>query len=166
MRELYDTDFHKPGIYGNGRVWASALDVFRRPPSRGGRGRRSAVDSGCVLGAAGFRVFFSALLFFFLRTHTACCKYEAAMPHHLPLYLYLSVPLSGAQENEACRFKYRTLLAEPNALGIAGQSCKCDMYACSVEFSVLLELRPIPRELPVTSRTLWSRGSCRILHNA
>ena len=34
--------------------------------------------SWCVLGAAGFR-------FFFLRTHTACRKYEATMPH-LPLY--------------------------------------------------------------------------------
>ena len=38
--------------------------------------------SWCVLGAAGFRVFVS---FIFLRTHTACCKYEAALPH-LPLY--------------------------------------------------------------------------------
>ena len=38
--------------------------------------------SWCVLGAAGFRVFFFR---FFLRTHTACCKYEAALPH-LPLY--------------------------------------------------------------------------------
>ena len=38
--------------------------------------------SWCVLGAAGFR-FFSR--FFFLRTHTACCKYEAAVPH-LSLY--------------------------------------------------------------------------------
>ena len=38
--------------------------------------------SWCVLIAAGFRVFFS---FSFLRTHTACCKYEAALPH-LPLY--------------------------------------------------------------------------------
>ena len=37
----------------------------------------------CVLGAAGFRVFFCR--FFFLRTHTACCKYEAALPH-FPLY--------------------------------------------------------------------------------
>ena len=35
-----------------------------------------------VLGAAGFRAFFQ---FFFSRTHTACCKYEAALPH-LPLY--------------------------------------------------------------------------------
>ena len=25
------------------------------------------------------------LVFFFLRMHTACCKYEAALPH-LPLY--------------------------------------------------------------------------------
>ena len=34
--------------------------------------------SWCVLGAAGFR-------FFFLGTHTACSKYEAALPH-LPFY--------------------------------------------------------------------------------
>ena len=37
------------------------------------------------LGGADFfpRVFFFD--FFFLRTHTACCKYEVALPH-LPLY--------------------------------------------------------------------------------
>ena len=29
-----------------------------------------------ILGATGFRVF--GFRFFFLRTHTACCKYEAA----------------------------------------------------------------------------------------
>ena len=39
--------------------------------------------SCCVLGAAGFRVFF--FVFVFLRTHTDCRKYEAAFPH-LPLY--------------------------------------------------------------------------------
>ena len=40
--------------------------------------------SWCVLGAAGFfRVFFFD--FFFFRTHTACCKCEAPLPH-LPLY--------------------------------------------------------------------------------
>ena len=38
--------------------------------------------SWCASGAAGFRGLFS---FFFLRTHTACCKYEGALPH-LPLY--------------------------------------------------------------------------------
>ena len=32
-------------------------------------------------GAAGFHVYFFR---FFLRTHTACCKYEVALPH-LPL---------------------------------------------------------------------------------
>ena len=40
--------------------------------------------SWCVLGGAGFfRVFFPR--FVFLRTHTACCKYETPLPH-LPLY--------------------------------------------------------------------------------
>ena len=37
--------------------------------------------SWCVLGAAGF----SFLVRFFLRTHTACRKHEAALLH-LPLY--------------------------------------------------------------------------------
>ena len=37
--------------------------------------------SWCVLG--GGTDFF--VLFFLLRTHKACCKYEAALPH-LPLY--------------------------------------------------------------------------------
>ena len=40
--------------------------------------------SWCVLDGTGlFRFFF--LVFFFFRTHTACCKYEAFLPH-LPLY--------------------------------------------------------------------------------
>ena len=28
-QELYGADFHKPGIYGSGRVWANAWDVLR-----------------------------------------------------------------------------------------------------------------------------------------
>ena len=36
MRELYEPDFHKPGIYGSGRVRANAWDVGLRAPSRGG----------------------------------------------------------------------------------------------------------------------------------
>ena len=38
--------------------------------------------SWCVLGEADLCVFFF-LRFFFLRTHTAYCKYEAALPHLL-----------------------------------------------------------------------------------
>ena len=38
----------------------------------------------CVLGAAGLISFFF-FRFFSLRTHTACCKYENALPH-LPPY--------------------------------------------------------------------------------
>ena len=60
-------------------------DVFRRALSRGGRGRRTAVDFVVCSGWGGF---FLALVFqfsSFLRTHTACSKYEAALPH-LPLY--------------------------------------------------------------------------------
>ena len=84
MRELYEADFHKPGIYGSGRVWTNAWDVSRRAPSRGGRGRRSAVGIVVCFGRGGF---FSVLFFaiFFLRTYTAYSKYEANLPH---LHLY------------------------------------------------------------------------------
>ena len=68
-------------------VWSNAWDVFRLEPSRGGRGRRAAVAVVVCFGWGGFfRVFFSSICFI-LRTHTACCKYEAALPH-LPLYEY------------------------------------------------------------------------------
>ena len=66
-----EADFHKPGIYGGKvRVWATEWDVFHCTPSRGGRGRRAAVD---IFRGVFFQwwdfVFFS--LFYFLRTHTA-----------------------------------------------------------------------------------------------
>ena len=56
--------------------------------SRGGRGRRAGVDFVVCLGwGEFFSCFFFPRFFFFLRTHTACCKYEAPLPH-LPLYQY------------------------------------------------------------------------------
>ena len=79
---ISEADFHKPGIYGGSvRVWATAWDVFRRAPSRVGRDRRVAVRGVYWVG----RIFFVLFLFLFLRTHTACCKYEATLPH-VPLY--------------------------------------------------------------------------------
>ena len=40
-----EADFHKPEIYGGRvRVWATEWAVFHCTPSRGGRGRRAAVD--------------------------------------------------------------------------------------------------------------------------
>ena len=71
MRELHEADFHKPGIYGSGRVWANAWDVFRRSPSRGGRGRRVAVDFVVCFGWGGFFRFFFFDFFFFERTRPA-----------------------------------------------------------------------------------------------
>ena len=41
-------------------------------------------NSWCVWGGADFLVFFFPFFFAF-QTHTACCKYEALLPH-LPLY--------------------------------------------------------------------------------
>ena len=84
LRELYEADFHKPGIYGSGRVWANAWDVFRRMPSRGGRGRWAAVDFLVCFGWGGISFFVFFRYFFFERNAhgiTACCKYEAPLPH-------------------------------------------------------------------------------------
>ena len=49
----------KPGIYGSGQVWANAWDVFRRTPSRGGGGRRAAMDFAVCFGCGGILVFSS-----------------------------------------------------------------------------------------------------------
>ena len=73
LRELYEADFHKPGIYGSGTVWANACVVFPRMPSRVERGRRAAVDFVVCFGWGRriFRVFFSSIFFFFERTRAA-----------------------------------------------------------------------------------------------
>ena len=61
LRELYEADFHKSGIYGSGRVWANAWDVFRRETSRGGRGRRAVADfRGVIWVRRDFVIFFSS----------------------------------------------------------------------------------------------------------
>ena len=77
--------FHKLGIYGNGKVWANAWDVFPRMPCRVGRGRRPAVDFVVCFGWGGFFFRFCFCNLFLPRTRTACCKHEATLPH-LPLY--------------------------------------------------------------------------------
>ena len=69
MRELYEADFRKPGIYGSGRVWSNVWDVFPRMQSRVRRGRRLLLISWCVLGGADFFSVFFFSDFFFLNTH-------------------------------------------------------------------------------------------------
>ena len=62
-------DFHKPGIYGTGRVWTNAWDVFRCTPSRSGRVRRATVDFVVSFGWGGNSCYF--VVFFFKRTRPA-----------------------------------------------------------------------------------------------
>ena len=58
-----EADFHKPRIYGGSvRVRATAWDVFRRAPSRVGRGGRAAVDFVMCIGWGGFFSFFFSFL--------------------------------------------------------------------------------------------------------
>ena len=96
FRELYEADFHLPGIYGSGRVWANAWDVFPRMPSQVGRGRRAAADFVVCFGWGGFfPVFFLFFFLMFERTRPAACMRQ-------PLAKYAS-PLVTRQgrENEA-----------------------------------------------------------------
>ena len=95
LRVLYKADSHKPGIYGSGRAWANAWDVFFRAPSRGGRGRRTAVDLVVRFGGEDFFfVFFFPV--FFLFEHT-----RAAASMRQPCLTYLSTSNTQGRESEA-----------------------------------------------------------------
>ena len=78
MRELYEADFHKPGIYdmeaGEYGLTRGTCVFARRPEVVALAGLLRL--SWCVLGGVDFFVFFFST-FFFLRTHAAYCKYEA-----------------------------------------------------------------------------------------
>ena len=82
LRELCEADFHEPGIYGRERVWANAWDVFRRAPSRRGRGGQVAVD---VVVCFWVRRTFS-WIFFFERTRPAASTTT-------PCLIYLSTSI-------------------------------------------------------------------------
>ena len=71
LRELHEADFYKPGIYGSGRVWANAWDVFPRMPSRVGRGRQGAVDFVVCFGLGVFFCVFFSIFFSLERTRPA-----------------------------------------------------------------------------------------------
>ena len=84
LRELYAADFHKPGIYASGRVWANAWDVSRRASSRGDRGRRAAVDFVVCFGCGGIPCFCH---FFFFE----CTRLVASMRPPCLIYLFTSI---------------------------------------------------------------------------
>ena len=75
-----------PGSMQAGEYWANTWDVFRRTPSRGGHGRRAAVDFVVCFGCGGISCFFRV---FFLRTHTACSKYSY-IPYLVQLSKYIA----------------------------------------------------------------------------
>ena len=76
MPSLYEPDPHKPGINGSTREWANAWDVFRRKPSRVGRGRQAAVDFVVSFGCGGIvrDIFFLDFSFFFEGTGPAASR--------------------------------------------------------------------------------------------
>ena len=84
MRELCEADFHKPGIYGSGRIWADAWDMVCPSPSRGGSGRPAAVDFVVCFGCGGISFFFSC--FFSSNAHDQA----PAASMRPPCLIYLS----------------------------------------------------------------------------
>ena len=93
-----EADFHKLGIYGGSvRVWATAWDVFRRAPSRVGRGRRAAVDFVVCFGWGGFFSFFFPF-FFFERTRPSastrppCLMYLSTRSFVVSCLIHLALP--------------------------------------------------------------------------
>ena len=84
MRELYEADFHKPGIYTSGRVWANAWHVVFRAPSQGGRGRRAAVDFVVCFGWGDFFLGFLFSIFLFFE------RIQPAASMRPPCLIYLS----------------------------------------------------------------------------
>ena len=91
LRELYEADKKKLGIYGSGRVWANAWDVFRRTPCRGGHGRRAAFDFLVCLGFSGISCFF--LVFFFERSRPPASMRQPCLIH-LSTCIVLTSPFS------------------------------------------------------------------------
>ena len=80
LRELLEADFHKPGIYGSGRVWANAWDVFRLAPSRVGRSRRAAVAFVACFRSGGIFFFFQVNHIFFSNACTSTRPMAARDP--------------------------------------------------------------------------------------
>ena len=84
LRELYQADFHKRGIYGSVRAWANAWDAFRSTPPQDGRGRRDAVEFVVCFGCG--EIYF---VFFF----SVFCYVERTRPTasmRAPSLIYLS----------------------------------------------------------------------------
>ena len=70
--------FTNPGSMEAAECELTRGACFRRAPSRGGHGHRPPVDFVVCFGWGEFFLDFFFPIFFLLRTHTACCKYEAA----------------------------------------------------------------------------------------
>ena len=85
LRELYQADFHKLGIYGSGRVWASAWDVFSS---------RAVSSWSRSPGCCGFRVCFGwgrfVHVFFFSIFFSLFERTRPAASMRPPCLIYLS----------------------------------------------------------------------------
>ena len=89
LRELYEADFHKPGIYGIGQVWANAWDAFRRALSRVVAVAGLMWVSCCVFGGADFFVLFFFPDFFFERTRPAASMRPPCLIY-LSTFMYIN----------------------------------------------------------------------------
>ena len=85
LRELYEADFHKPGIYGSGRVWANAWGVFHHIRVR-----------------ADFFVFFFFGFFFFERTRPAASARRPCLNYLSTTCVFCHKPTPPSPERLKC----------------------------------------------------------------
>ena len=81
LRQLYEADFHKPGIYGRGRAWANARGAFRCGLSLGGRDRWAIVGFVVYFPSGGMFSCFSGNHFSFSISCTSARPLTARHPY-------------------------------------------------------------------------------------
>ena len=136
--------FTNPGSMEAAECELTRGACFRRAPSRGGHGHRPPVDFVVCFGWGEFFLDFFFPIFFLLRTHTACCKYEAAS-----CLIYLST------SNEAKKPLDTGVRTGCHYL-ICLSVCVC--VCVTLNLSFLLIARAVRGRFPQT-RYLWKRAS-------
>ena len=156
LRELYEADFRKPGIYGSGRVWANAWDVFCLPPSRGGRGRRAAVDFVVCFGCGGIFSRFFFRLFLSSNAHGLLQVWGSLIYLSTSIYMYILV---GRNITNSSIERGNKWLCNSRWIGRTITRDRTQNQSTGVEFYWYVPLR---RELKVAVYTCGSGRVCSV----
>ena len=146
-----------PGIYGSGRVWTNAWDMFFRAPSRVDRGRRDAVDFVVCFGCGGFFLYFFSCFFFFQRTRPA----GSMRP---PCLIYISTSNEASPRERSDRGRFLPLGKKASSYRGAYRVPLFQWTVCVYVCVTFVVFTDCERELYVAdfhkqTRYLWKRAS-------